>query len=159
MSSACCAPFTHRAVARLIWPHATGPSGPRRPPSAASWCVGLPPGRSAARRVFAAHSEPWEPASTACGRATPVWSASAGSSNDECRPEMTPLPDRPRHLRSSPFQADPEPLIEQFESGDLVSHDSYGMGRVVSAEANAVIVDFRTQTVRIPSPYSKMTKL
>ena len=72
---------------------------------------------------------------------------------------MTPLPERPRHLRSSPFQRDPEPEIEQFEPGDLVSHDSYGMGRVVGTQTEAVIVDFRTQTVRIPSPYSKMTKL
>jgi len=72
---------------------------------------------------------------------------------------MKPLPAGRRHLLSSPFQPDPEPVIEQFESGDLVSSDSYGMGRVVSTEANAVMVDFGTQTVRIPSPYSKMTKL
>ena len=72
---------------------------------------------------------------------------------------MTPLPARRRHLLSSPFQPDPEPVIEQFESGDLVSHDSYGMGRVVGADASAVTVDFRTRTVRITSPYSKMTKL
>ena len=42
---------------------------------------------------------------------------------------------------------------------DLVSHDSYGMGRVVGAEAAAVTVDFRTQTVRITSPFHKMSKL
>lgn len=72
---------------------------------------------------------------------------------------MTPSPARRPHLSSSPFQPDPEPVIEQFESGDLVSHDSYGMGRVVGIDAHAVIVDFRTQTVRITSPYSKMTKL
>ena len=72
---------------------------------------------------------------------------------------MTPLPARRRHLSSSPFQPDPEPVIEQFESGDLVSHDAYGMGRVLGTEANAVVVDFGTQKVRIASPYSKMTKL
>jgi hypothetical protein len=50
-------------------------------------------------------------------------------------------------------------VIERFERGDLVSHDSYGMGRVVSAEPDAVTVDFGTQTVRITSPFAKMSKL
>jgi len=72
---------------------------------------------------------------------------------------MTTSPARRRHLASSPFQPDPEPVIEQFEYGDLVSHDSYGMGRVIGVEADAVTVDFRTQTVRIPSPFRKMTHL
>ncbi len=64
-----------------------------------------------------------------------------------------------RHLASSPFQPDPEPIIESYALDDLVSHDSYGLGRVVGMEAAAVTVDFRAQTVRITSPYSKMEKL
>ena len=64
-----------------------------------------------------------------------------------------------RHLASSPFQADPEPTIEQYALNDLVSHDAYGMGRVIKLEAAAVTVDFRSKTVRIVSPYSKMTRL
>ncbi len=72
---------------------------------------------------------------------------------------MTTRPARRRHLASSPFPPDPEPVIEQFECGDLVSHDSYGMGRVIGAEAAAVTVDFRTQTLRITSPFHKMSKL
>jgi len=72
---------------------------------------------------------------------------------------MKPSPARRRHLASSPFQPEPEPVIEQFESGDVVSHDSYGMGRVVGAEADAVTVDFGNQTVRITSPFRKMSKL
>ena len=72
---------------------------------------------------------------------------------------MKPSPARRRHLASSPFQPNPEPVIEQFECGDLVSHDSYGMGRVVAAEAAAVTVDFGTQKVRISSPFTKMSKL
>lgn len=72
---------------------------------------------------------------------------------------MTPLPARRRHLAGSPFQPDPEPRIEKFECGDLVSHDSYGMGRVIGAEAEAVTVDFRQQTVRITSPFRKLSKL
>jgi hypothetical protein len=72
---------------------------------------------------------------------------------------MTPLPARRRHLHSSPFPPDPEQVIEEFDLGDLVSHDSYGMGRVIGVDTDAVLVDFRTQTVRITSPYRKMTKL
>jgi hypothetical protein len=64
-----------------------------------------------------------------------------------------------RHLASSPFQPDPEPTIEQYAVDDMVSHDSYGMGRVIQVEAAAVTVDFRSQTVRIPSPFHKMARL
>lgn len=72
---------------------------------------------------------------------------------------MTPSPARPRHLASSPFRVEPEPDIEEFACGDLVSHDTYGVGRVISTEAHAVTVDFRTQKVRITSPFHKMTLL
>ena len=64
-----------------------------------------------------------------------------------------------RHLASSPFQPDPEPTIEDYEVGDLVTHDSYGMGRVTHVDTSAVMVDFRSQKVRITSPFSKMGKL
>jgi hypothetical protein len=66
---------------------------------------------------------------------------------------------RRRHLASSPFQPDPEIPIERYVLNDLVSHDSYGMGRVIQEEAAAVTVDFRSQIVRIKSPYPKMAKL
>ena len=72
---------------------------------------------------------------------------------------MTPSAGRRRHLASSPFRPDPEPIIEQYALGDLVSHDSFGVGHVVHTESGAVIVDFRSQTVRLTSPFSKMTKL
>jgi hypothetical protein len=64
-----------------------------------------------------------------------------------------------RHLANSPFQPDPEPTIEQYALDDLVSHDSYGMGRVIQVEAAAVTVDFRSQKVRIRSPFHKMARL
>lgn len=51
------------------------------------------------------------------------------------------------------------PVIEQYVVGDLVSHDSYGLGHVIELESSAVKVDFRSQTVRITSPYHKMAKL
>ena len=41
----------------------------------------------------------------------------------------------------------------------MVNHDSYGMGRVVAVEAAAVAVDFGSQTLRITSPFHKMSKL
>jgi hypothetical protein len=64
-----------------------------------------------------------------------------------------------RHLATSPFQPDPERVIEQYAMNELVSHDSYGMGRVVQVEAAAVTVDFGSQMVRITSPFDKMTRL
>lgn len=72
---------------------------------------------------------------------------------------MTTLPARRRYLASSPFQPAPEPVIEQYECGDLVNHDKYGMGRVIRAEADSVTVDFRTLTVRVMSPFHKMALL
>lgn len=72
---------------------------------------------------------------------------------------MTTSPARRRHHATSPFQPDPEPVIEQFEPGDLVNHDSYGMGRVIGTEMNAVTVDFGTQMVRITSPFRKLAIL
>jgi hypothetical protein len=67
-------------------------------------------------------------------------------------------PPRPRHA-SSPFQPQVEPTIELFELGDRVSHDSYGLGRVVGVDAGGATVDFGGSTVRITTPFRKMTKL
>jgi len=67
-------------------------------------------------------------------------------------------PPRP-HPASSPFRRDPEPTIETFALDDLVSHDSHGMGRVIQVEAAAVTVDFGSQTLRVKSPFHKMSKL
>jgi hypothetical protein len=72
---------------------------------------------------------------------------------------MATSPGARRHLASSPFQPDPEPTIEVFETNDLVSHDSHGMGRVTNVEAHAVTVDFGNQKLRITSPYAKLSKL
>ncbi len=66
---------------------------------------------------------------------------------------------RKRHLASSPFKPDPVLPIEEFALDDLVSHDSYGMGRVVSREAHAVTVNFGSRTVRVTSPFDKMSRL
>jgi hypothetical protein len=65
---------------------------------------------------------------------------------------------RPHHP-SSPFRRTPDPVIEQYVVGDRVSHDSYGFGRVVSVDTGGATVDFSDRTVRIATPFRKMTKL
>lgn len=72
---------------------------------------------------------------------------------------MSTLPARRRHLASSPFRPAPEPVIQQFDQGDLVNHDSFGLGRVVGVEADAVTVDFGTRKVRLASPFHKLAAL
>ena len=64
-----------------------------------------------------------------------------------------------RHLASSPFQPDPEPVIEVFEVGDRVSHDSFGLGRVTAVHASGVTVDFGDQTRHLASPFTGMSVL
>lgn len=64
-----------------------------------------------------------------------------------------------RHLASSPFQPKPEPTIETYTVDDQVCHDSHGVGRIVDVEAAAVTVDFRSQRIRVTSPFRKMQKL
>jgi hypothetical protein len=68
-------------------------------------------------------------------------------------------PAKRRYLASSPFQPQSEPVVEQFVLDDRVSHDTYGVGRVIGREDEAVTVDFGTRTVRIASPFHKMEKL
>jgi hypothetical protein len=72
---------------------------------------------------------------------------------------MTTSPARRRILATSPFRPDPEPVVKHFECGDLVNHDSYGMGRVIGTDADGVTVDFRNQKVRIVSPFRKLSAL
>jgi hypothetical protein len=66
-----------------------------------------------------------------------------------------------RFLPTSPFKPPPPaPPAEQFAVQDQVTHDKYGLGRVVSVEDDiALVIDFRTQQVRITTPCSKLTKL
>lgn len=65
-----------------------------------------------------------------------------------------------RHLPTSPFKAPADPLAKHFALGDRVSHDRYGLGRVVGAEEGiAMLVDFGSHQARIVSPYTGMDKL
>ena len=48
-----------------------------------------------------------------------------------------------RHLPTSPFAVPVASPPKQFELGDRVSHDRYGLGRIVGAEEGiAMLVDF-----------------
>ena len=43
---------------------------------------------------------------------------------------------------------------------DQVTHDRYGLGRVIGVEVDAtLVVDFGSCCVRIMTPYAKLTKL
>ncbi|MGW0756210.1 hypothetical protein ACWD1Y_06945 [Streptomyces sp. NPDC002814] len=65
-----------------------------------------------------------------------------------------------RHLPTSPFKKPVAPAPKHFAVGDQVTHDMYGLGRVIGIEDGiAALVDFGSTQVRILSPYSKMTKL
>lgn len=65
-----------------------------------------------------------------------------------------------RVLPGSPFN-NPQPVqeIEQYVVSDRVTHDEYGLGRVVQVEAEAVTVDFGSRVIRIESPFRRMTRL
>jgi hypothetical protein len=66
-----------------------------------------------------------------------------------------------RYLPTSPFGPPAAaPPAEQFAVGDQVTHDKYGLGRVIGVEVDAtVVVDFGSCSVRIMTPYAKLTKL
>lgn len=65
-----------------------------------------------------------------------------------------------RHLATSPFKAPVIPPLAEFAVGDRVSHDMFGLGRVIGVEDGiAVLVDFGSAQERILSPYGKMSKL
>ena len=66
-----------------------------------------------------------------------------------------------RYLPTSPFKPPPEaPPVEQYAVHDLVTHDKYGLGRVILVEGDtAVVVDFAPRRVRIMAPFTRMVKL
>jgi hypothetical protein len=65
-----------------------------------------------------------------------------------------------RPLSTSPFDVPPPaPAAEQFAVQDQVTHDKYGLGRVVSAQEDALVIDFGSRRVRIMMPCAKLVKL
>jgi len=73
--------------------------------------------------------------------------------NEAC-PRRAPAFPAWKSLQSPPV----EPPVEQFAVRDQVSHDKYGLGRVVLVE-DAVIVVFGSHKIRILSPFAKLTRL
>ncbi|MFC9684474.1 hypothetical protein [Streptomyces sp. NPDC056948] len=73
---------------------------------------------------------------------------------------MTKPPAAKRHLPTSPFKPPVVPAPKHFAVGDQVTHDIYGLGRVIGIEDGiAALVNFGSVEQRILSPYAKMTKL
>jgi hypothetical protein len=66
-----------------------------------------------------------------------------------------------RLLPTSPFAAaPPAPPAEQFAEQDQVTHDKYGLGRVISVEDDdTLVIDFGARRVRITMPCAKLAKL
>jgi hypothetical protein len=66
-----------------------------------------------------------------------------------------------RHLPTSPFNARPAPPpAEQFAVQDQVTHDEYGLGRVIGVEdGTALVIDFGSGQERILTPCAKLTRL
>lgn len=65
-----------------------------------------------------------------------------------------------RPLSTSPFDVPPPaPPAEQFAVQDQVTHDKYGLGRVISVEEGALVIDFGSRRVRIVTPCAKLAKL
>ena len=70
-------------------------------------------------------------------------------------------PARPRrHLTSSPFKPPVEEEIVVYAVGERVTHDTYGLGRIIGLENGvAVNVDFGSFTKRINLPSKKLFPL
>ena len=66
-----------------------------------------------------------------------------------------------RYFPTSPFgPPSAAPPAEQFAVRDQVTHDTYGLGRVIGVEVDAALdVDFGSCRVRIMTPCAKLTKL
>ncbi|MFE4512767.1 hypothetical protein ACFRMQ_01030 [Kitasatospora sp. NPDC056783] len=67
-----------------------------------------------------------------------------------------------RPLPTSPFKPRMKAPPKHFDVGDRVTHDTYGLGRVIDVEGDgdtAVLVDFGPRQERIPHPYTAMFKL
>jgi len=64
-----------------------------------------------------------------------------------------------RHLPTSPFKRPPDPVYDEYAAGELVTHDKYGLGRILAVERQAVVIDFGPQKMRITEPYARLFKL
>ena len=74
---------------------------------------------------------------------------------------MKPARATRRFLPTSPFNAPPAaPPAVQYVVQDQVTHDKYGLGRVISVQDDAtLVIDFGARRVRITMPCAKLAKL
>jgi hypothetical protein len=74
---------------------------------------------------------------------------------------MKPARATRRFLPTSPFNAPPAaPPAVQYVLQDQVTHDKYGLGRVINVEDDAaVLIDFGSRQERITTPFSQLTRL
>ena len=74
---------------------------------------------------------------------------------------MKPARATRRFLPTSPFNAPPAaPPAVQYVVQDQVTHDKYGLGRVIGMEDDTVLViDFGSRQVRILTPFAELTRL
>lgn len=73
---------------------------------------------------------------------------------------MKPYAGSRRRLPNSPFKPDVVPDVETFVVDERVTHDKYGLGRVVGVEGvHAVVVDFGDSRVRLFTPFDRLSKL
>lgn len=75
---------------------------------------------------------------------------------------MKPARAAPRRLLpTSPFgPTPPAPPAEEFAEQDQVTHDKYGLGRVVIVQDDeALVIDFGVRRMRITMPCAKLAKL
>lgn len=68
-------------------------------------------------------------------------------------PHRRPLPGSPFN---TPTVVRP---VKEFALSDQVTHDRYGLGRVIEVDEDTVLVDFGDRTERINAPYPKLTRL
>lgn len=73
---------------------------------------------------------------------------------------MKPYAGSRRHLASSPFKPPVPQVVPTFVVDERVTHDKYGLGRVVKVEGDlAVVVDFGSNQVRLTRPFDKLSAL
>jgi hypothetical protein len=73
---------------------------------------------------------------------------------------MKPTRAARRYLPTSPFGPPSVPPAEHWAVRDQVTHDTYGLGRIIDVEVDtALMVNFGSRAVRITTPCAKLTKL
>ncbi|QIM21580.1 hypothetical protein G7075_11300 [Phycicoccus sp. HDW14] len=68
-------------------------------------------------------------------------------------------PGPPSYSARSPFKQAVAPPVEIYAVGDRVTHDRFGLGRVIGIEPAAVLVDFGHERARVTSPFTRLSKL